>query len=71
MLTSGTVFIGTLILYFVGRAGHSPFAYAMLVGLISGTYSTVYIASPVLLWLKKSEPNQGFSGAGQRSTAVR
>ena len=36
----------------------------MLVGLISGTYSTVYIASPVLLWLKRSEP----SGAAVTST---
>jgi SecD/SecF fusion protein len=71
ILTSGTVLIGTLILYFIGGPGIHPFAYAMLVGLISGTYSTVYIASPVLLWLRKSEPGQGFSSAVQRSPAVR
>ena len=53
ILTSGTVLIGTLILYFIGGPGIHAFAFAMLVGLISGTYSTVYIASPVLLWLKK------------------
>ena len=49
LLTSGTVLIGTLILYFVGGPGIHPFAYAMLIGLISGTYSTVYIASPATL----------------------
>ena len=71
LLTSGTVLIGTLILYIVGGPGIHPFAYAMLVGLISGTYSTVYIASPVLLWLRRTAPGEaGFSGSRQ-STAVR
>ncbi len=37
ILTSGTVLIGTLILYFIGGPGIHPFAFAMLVGLISGT----------------------------------
>ena len=59
LLTSGTVLIGTIILYFAGGQGIHPFAYAMLVGLISGTYSTVYIASPVLLWLRKPEETKG------------
>ncbi len=63
LLTSGTVLIGTLILYFVGGPGIHPFAFAMLIGLFSGTYSTVYIASPVLLWLRKSEPNRSSSAA--------
>ncbi len=64
LLTSGTVLIGTLILYFVGGPGIHPFAYAMLVGLISGTYSTVYIASPVLLWMcARPSPAQA-GGAG-------
>ena len=45
--------IGTTILYVIGGPGIHAFAYAMLIGLVSGTYSTVYIASPVLLWLKK------------------
>jgi SecD/SecF fusion protein len=59
LLTSGTVFIGTLILYVVGGQGIHPFAYTMLIGVVTGTYSTVYIAAPVLLWLRKSEPTQG------------
>jgi preprotein translocase subunit SecF len=51
ILTSGTVMMVVLILFFFGGAVIHDFTTAMIVGLISGTYSTVYIASPiVLLW---------------------
>jgi SecD/SecF fusion protein len=46
-------------LYFFGGQGIHPFAYAMLVGLISGTYSTVYIASPMLLLLRRADETRG------------
>jgi SecD/SecF fusion protein len=71
LLTSGTVLIGTLILYFVGGEGIHPFAFAMLVGLISGTYSTVYIASPVLLWLKKAAPGEAGLAATRQASPAR
>jgi len=54
ILTSGTVLIACGILYFFGGQGIHSFAYAMLVGVIAGSYSTVYIAAPVLLWMKNS-----------------
>jgi SecD/SecF fusion protein len=53
LLTSGTVLLATAILYFVGGVGIHAFAYTMLIGVIAGTYSTVYIAAPILLWLKR------------------
>jgi SecD/SecF fusion protein len=53
LLTSGTVMIASVILYFVGGPGIHAFAYSMVIGVIAGTYSSVYIAAPVLLWLKK------------------
>ncbi len=53
ILTSGTVLIVTLILYIWGGQEIHAFAFAMLVGLVSGTYSTVYIAAPLVLWLRK------------------
>ncbi len=56
ILTSGTVFIVTCILYFFGGEEIHPFSFAMLIGLISGTYSTVYIAAPIVLWFRKREP---------------
>jgi SecD/SecF fusion protein len=51
LLTTLTVLMVVLILYVFGGDVMHPFAFAMLVGLVAGTYSTVYIASPLLLWL--------------------
>jgi SecD/SecF fusion protein len=51
ILTSLTVFMVVVILYFFGGDGIHAFAYAFLVGVIAGSYSTIYIAAPVLLWL--------------------
>ena len=51
ILTSLTVFMVVVILYIWGGPGIHGFAFALVVGTISGTYSTIYVASPVLLWL--------------------
>lgn len=51
ILTVLTVFIVVVILYFFGGEGVHSFAFAFLVGIVTGTYSSVYIASPVVLWL--------------------
>jgi preprotein translocase subunit SecF len=51
LLTTGTVMAVVLILFFVGGDVIHDFTTALIVGLVTGTYSTVYIASPVvLLW---------------------
>ncbi len=52
VLTVFTVLLVTTILYIWGGEAIHAFAFTMLIGLISGTYSSVYIAAPVLLWLK-------------------
>ncbi len=52
IITSGTVLIACIILYFVGGPGIHSFAFTMLIGVIAGTFSTVYIAAPLLLWLQ-------------------
>ncbi len=49
------MFIVTLILYIFGGEEIHPFSYAMLIGLISGTYSTVFIAAPIVLWFRSRE----------------
>lgn len=51
ILTVFTVFIVVVILYIFGGEGVHSFAFAFLVGIVTGTYSSVYIASPVVLWL--------------------
>jgi SecD/SecF fusion protein len=53
VLTSGTVFIVTLILYAAGGEGIHAFAFTFLIGVIAGSYSSVFIAAPLLLWLRK------------------
>jgi preprotein translocase subunit SecF len=50
ILTTGTVMMVVLILFFFGGPVIHDFTTAMIVGLITGTYSTVYIASPVVLF---------------------
>jgi preprotein translocase subunit SecF len=53
VLTSATVMMVVLILFFSGGPVIHDFAFALIVGLITGTYSTVYIASPVVLFWEK------------------
>lgn len=48
IITTLTVFVCLLAMYFTGGDGIHGFCFAMLVGSISGTYSTVIIASPIL-----------------------
>lgn len=52
ILTSLTVILslGGLVLFTVGTM--REFAMAMFVGLLAGTYSTMYIASPLVLWIE-------------------
>lgn len=49
ILTSLTVFIVVLAMFFYGGEVINDFAFTMIIGLISGTYSTIYIAAPVLV----------------------
>ncbi|MSU58674.1 MAG: protein translocase subunit SecD [Pedosphaera sp.] len=53
LITSGTVFLATLSLYIFGGGPVNDFAFTFLVGILTGTYSSIYIASVcVLLWQK-------------------
>ncbi|QDU74887.1 bifunctional preprotein translocase subunit SecD/SecF [Bremerella volcania] len=51
LLTSLTTLIVVLILYFIGGEGIHSFSFSLVVGVIAGTYSTIFIACPVLIWL--------------------
>jgi SecD/SecF fusion protein len=55
LITSGTVFIATLSLYIFGGGVINDFAFTFLVGIITGTYSSIYIASALVLWWHKGE----------------
>jgi len=51
LLTSLTVFVTTLMMNIFGTGLVRNFAFAMNVGVVTGTYSSIFIASPVALWI--------------------
>lgn len=51
LLTGLTTLFVIMVLYIGGGAGIRAFSFTLLVGVITGTYSSIFIASPVLLWL--------------------
>lgn len=52
VLTSVLTFIVVCVLFFVGGPGVHGFSFTLLIGIIVGTYSSIYIAAPVLLWME-------------------
>jgi preprotein translocase SecF subunit len=55
IITSGTVFLATLSLYLFGGGVINDFAFTFLVGIVTGTYSSIYIASAIVLWWHKGQ----------------
>jgi SecD/SecF fusion protein len=55
IITSGTVFLATMSLYLFGGGVINDFAFTFLVGILTGTYSSIYIASALVLWWHKGE----------------
>ncbi len=55
ILTSGTTLFVVLALFLFGGGVIHDFALALLIGIIVGTYSSIYIASPILLLLDKKK----------------
>ncbi|HUS66620.1 MAG TPA: protein translocase subunit SecF [Kofleriaceae bacterium] len=51
LLTSLTVFVTTLMMNIFGTGLVRNFAFAMNIGVVTGTYSSIFIASPVVLWI--------------------
>jgi SecD/SecF fusion protein len=57
ILTSLTAWLVVLILFVFGGEGLAGFSFCLVVGFLSGTYSTIYIASPVLIeWSGHTRP---------------
>jgi len=55
IITSGTVFLATISLYVFGGGAINDFAFTFLVGIITGTYSSIYIASALVVWWHKGK----------------
>lgn len=56
IMTSLTVFLTLLILFIFGGEVTRGFAFAMLIGVVTGTYSSIFVAAPVLMDFAKDKP---------------
>ena len=70
IMTSLTVFLTILILFLVGGEVTRGFAFAMLVGVITGIYSSVFVAAPILLDLGRSKKEKTGSSASNTGKVV-
>ncbi|MDP2275668.1 MAG: protein translocase subunit SecF [Archangium sp.] len=64
ILTSGVTALSLIGLLVYGVGEIFDFAAAMLIGIVAGTYSSVYIASPMVIWLDEREHEKEASGGG-------
>jgi preprotein translocase subunit SecF len=73
ILTAGTTLMTVTCLFFLGGPVIHDFALAMLIGILAGTYSSVFVASPILLDVGSglSKPETPAPTAGPRVNAAR
>lgn len=58
LITSGTVFTSAVCLFFFAGGTVSDIAFAICVGIIFGTYSSIYVAAPIILLVEKMNAKQ-------------
>lgn len=71
IMTSVAVFITLLILFIFGGASTRGFAFAMLIGIVTGTYSSIFIAAPVLVDFDKKNKLISDEEAKEKAKKVR
>ena len=55
LLTSLTTLLSVILLYVLGGDGIHGFAFSLVIGVVVGTYSSIFIASPTLLWMSNRQ----------------
>ncbi len=63
LLTSSTTIIAILLLYIFGGEGVHGFAYCLFIGIVVGTFSSIFVAAPILLWLTSREQSTSRIGS--------
>jgi preprotein translocase subunit SecF len=69
ILTHATAFAATLALLFFAGEVIRPFAWVMAFGIVTGTFSSIYVAAPILLWIERKWPRRT-EGRSSSSTAT-
>lgn len=67
IMTSLTVFLTILILFIFGGEVTRGFAFAMLIGVVTGTYSSIFVAAPILVDLGSGKKSKAEGAAASRS----
>jgi preprotein translocase subunit SecF len=67
IITSGTTFLAVISLFIFGGEVLRGFAFTMMVGIITGTYSTVFIAAAIAIILSRRQPSQAAVAAQARA----
>ncbi len=70
IMTSVTVFLTILILFLVGGEVTRGFAFAMLIGVLTGIYSSVFVAAPILVDLGGKKALGSETAAEKRASAA-
>ncbi len=71
ILTHATTLGATLALLIFAGEVIRPFAWIMAFGIFTGTFSSIYVAGPILLWIERKWPRQTTTGSRTSSTATR
>ena len=71
ILTGGTTVLSTLALYFLGGPVLHDFAFTILVGILVGTYSSIFVASPIVLWWSRWKGKKHCESQPEAALAVR
>ena len=59
VITSGLVFLSVVAMVLFGGEVLRPFSLALLIGIVAGTYSTIVISNPIMVWWQQRlEPKQ-------------
>jgi len=72
-ITSGTTLLVVLFLYFLGGSVIHDFAFALIIGIVIGTYSSIFIAAPLVVdWQRRFEEGRApASGPGKKKARAR
>jgi preprotein translocase subunit SecF len=70
LITSGTVFLVVLLLFLFGGGAIKGFAFGMLMGIFFGTYSSIFIASALVVDLMKEDTISGTVVTAESTSAT-
>lgn len=71
ILTSGATMLSVLAFFIWGTGVIKDFAFAMVVGIIAGTYSSIYVAAPLTEWIDRKMSKGGSAAVKKRLRAAK